>query len=60
MAKDREIEQIEAMGSELNVNSYTIQYDPKVKRFFKGFETNGRHGVDKRKSKKISNAFDSI
>ena len=40
MAKDNRIdsvEGIEAIGNEYDVNAYTIKYDSKVKRFFKGF-----------------------
>ena len=37
MAIDREIEAIESATSEFDINTYTIRYDSKAKRFFKGF-----------------------
>ena len=41
MAKDNKIRTVEEIEkgnmSELDVNAYTVQYDSKVKRFFKGF-----------------------
>ena len=37
MALDKEIKLIEEDNSEYAINPYTIQYDSKAKRFFKGF-----------------------